>query len=233
MFIFFVLLLGLTFFSCKHEPETVVPQDTIPNPPPPPPEVVCSPDTAYFQNDVYPVILSNCAKSGCHDLNTHAGGVTLISYESIIFTGDVKPGNPGNSELYKKITETDPNDRMPPPPNDPLTSAQISLINTWILQGALNNVCLATQCDSVNVTYANPIKDIVQTNCLGCHSGTNPAYGMGMETYSQMVAVANSGRLMGALRHETGYFGMPKFGNKLSECKIAQFNKWILDGTPQ
>jgi len=57
----------------------------------------------------------------------------------------VAPGNPNDSYIVIKVEGTDPRlqgNRMPDdaPTSQPfLTSGQIQIIRTWILQGALNN----------------------------------------------------------------------------------------------
>ena len=223
----------LTFSFCRHKPDT---SGIIPPPPPPRPPVNCSADTVYFQNDVLPMFISTCAKSDCHDgLSYHLGKliIPLLDYSTINIPGNIITGNPDSSKIYKRITSTDTAVRMPRIPDPPLTTEQINLIYKWILQGALNNICESTNCDSINITYTNPIKSIVQSHCLGCHSGPVPANGMSMENYSALVDIANSGRLMGAIRHDSGYFAMPKLGGQLSVCHIAQFQQWINLGTPQ
>ena len=105
-------------------------------------------------------------------------------------------------------------------------------IGTWITQGALDNRCDSAGCDTINVTYTNTIAPILQTYCLGCHSGPNPSYSINLSTYNGVVGVAESNRLMGALRQETGFFAMPKNASKLSDCQIAQFQKWINTNEP-
>ncbi|MFN0173556.1 MAG: hypothetical protein ACKVU0_02820 [Saprospiraceae bacterium] len=39
------------------------------------------------------------------------------------------------------ILETDPGDRMPPPPKSALPQAQIDLFKKWLAQGAQKNAC--------------------------------------------------------------------------------------------
>lgn len=34
------------------------------------------------------------------------------------------------------------------------------------------------------------------------------------------------------ITHSNGYSAMPKNGNKLSQCNIAQFKRWIDQGMP-
>jgi mono/diheme cytochrome c family protein len=142
----------------------------------------------------------------------------------------VSPFDPQGSKLYT-VLFVNPDETMPP--NNPFSLAQKSIIYWWIAQGAYNNKCDSAGCDSANVTYTASINPIVSSWCIGCHGGSNPSNGLSLETYSDVVACAKSNRLMGSLRHETGYYAMPKGGEMLSICEINLFQKWIDLGEPQ
>lgn len=191
----------------------------------------CDPDTVYFQNEIFPLIISSCATTDCHDKLTDEQEVLLIDYASIIEYGDIKPGDPGDSKLYEKIIDTDPEDRMPPSPEDPLSNVYKNLIKKWIEQGALNNSC-DEDCDTTSVTFSGTIWPIIELNCFGCHSGPQPTGGINLVDYNSIVVQANNGKLFGAVNHNAGFAAMPKNAPKLSDCKIEQIKIWIEDGTP-
>lgn len=194
----------------------------------------CDPDSVYFETDVLPILISNCAKSGCHDAASHQEGVILTTYQNVMNTAEVEPFDLDDSELYEVITESDPDDRMPPPPNNKLTAEQISIIAKWINQGALNITCNANAggCDTANVTYSGTIAPILQTYCTGCHSGATPSAGINLDVYGGVVAVGATGQLVGAITHSAGYTPMPLGGNMLPACEISQITKWVNDGMP-
>ncbi len=192
----------------------------------------CDPDTVYFQNSVLPLLVSNCATSGCHNAQSHQEGVILTDYASIIQTGEVKPGNPNNSKLYKVLFGGDKReDIMPPPPAAPFDAAQKKIIYDWISQGALNNSC-SGGCDTLNVTFSGTVWPLMQTWCTGCHTGSNAGGNIHIENYNDVVAIANNGKLMGTITHTSGFSAMPKNADKLSDCQIAEIRIWIEDGTP-
>jgi len=197
----------------------------------PPPTSTCSTDSVYFQQQVLPIFISNCAMSGCHDNASRQDGITLTSYQGII-SGGIRANNPGNSKVYRVITTTDPDDRMPRPPKNPLSQEQIDLIKKWIMQGAKNNSCVNASCDTANVTYSSSIKQIISNKCQGCHSSSNPAGSYDFSTYAGIKARVNDGKLWGAVNHVSGYSPMPKNGNKLSTCELAKIKKWIDAGAP-
>lgn len=195
--------------------------------------IQCDPDTVYFQNEILPLLNSTCGTIGCHDPGSAQDGVILTDYASIIRTADVRPGNPEDSDLYEVLVETDPDKRMPPPPKQPLSADQIAKIEKWILQGAKNNACESNNCDTTTVTFSGQIWPVIQNSCLGCHSGSNPSGGLLLTNHSQIVAAANSGRLLGSIKHESGFSPMPQNLPQLNDCVITQFQKWINDGTPE
>lgn len=216
------LVMGAVLFACTHEA-------TSPNSANNPPtfSASCSADTAYFVNEVLPIITSNCAMSGCHDAATRAEGVQLTSYSTIIKY--VKAGNATGSKLYKVIIEPNPGDRMPPPPRSPLTAAQIAKIQKWINQGAKNNSC-ASACDANVFTFSASIKPMLDTKCVGCHSATSPGGNINLSTYAAVRTVALNGKLYGSIAHQPGFSAMPKNGTKLSDCEITQVQRWIAAG---
>lgn len=229
----FYLMAGMLMISCTHEPEDMaVPNDNNDNGDNDTSNVVeCDPDTVYFNNDILPILQSSCGTMGCHDAETATEGVVLTNYDDIINTGDIEPGQPDNSEIYELITEEEEDERMPPPPNDRLSADKIEKIRTWIAQGAKNNHCTETDCDTTNVTYASQVSVIIGNNCLGCHDQATANGGIVLESYDQVAALANDGTIQGVIHAQQGYPQMPP-NNPLSDCKKTIIDKWIENGTP-
>lgn len=218
--------------SCKHYPIEVDdnPVDTIP----PPPDdtltgVPCDSNIIYFDQQILPILISNCAMEGCHNAASHEDGVVLDSYENVMSTGDIKPFDLGDSELYEVITESDPDDRMPPPPSSALSADQISLIAAWIQQGAKDLECDpdAGGCDTSAVSFSAYVFPVVQNFCLGCHGSVNPSGGVNLSNYQSVSALAQDGRLYGSIAHAAGYSPMPQGASKLSDCRIQKIKAWI------
>lgn len=218
----------LCFFiigSCKHE-ITIFPPDVTTSVGDS--TTTCDPSNIYFQQQVLPILVSNCAQSGCHDNNSHREGVILTSYNSTMSTGGVRPGNPSNSKLYRIIS----NNEMPPKGYTDLTQSQKDIIYNWILQGAENLVCENICGDTVNVTYSLSIKPIIANKCQGCHSGTSPQGGIDLSTYTGVQTQTNNGKLWGSVNWSAGFVTMPQGGAKLSTCELTQIHKWITMGAP-
>ncbi|MBI5856425.1 MAG: hypothetical protein HZB42_02145 [Sphingobacteriales bacterium] len=225
--LFFFAAIVLALYACRHE--ILNPNSGSGNTGGgiPPATSSCSPDTAYFVNDIMPIIASNCTMSGCHDVASHADGVVLTNYTNVFRY--VKPGNAGDSKLYKVLIKTG-NERMPPPPSPALTSAQIALIQKWINQGAYNNNCIG-RCDTAIFTFSGAVKPIMDGKCTGCHNPSNLGGNIDLSTYTAVRTVALNGKLYGSVAQQPGYSPMPKNGIKLSDCEIKQIQKWITAGS--
>lgn len=210
-----VMVAVLVISSCRHEPE-LPPDGTLTE--------IC------FESEVQPIINSNCAVSGCHD-GSDGDLPVLITYNDIM--REVKAGDPGDSEIYEVITENPGSeDFMPPSPRTPLTSEQIAIIETWILEGAKNTTCATTECDSVNVTYSTTISGIMNSHCTGCHGAVSPSAGLNLSSHAAVANAVTGLNLMDHVNHANGYSPMPPSGIKLSQCSLAQLNKWISEGMP-
>lgn len=183
-----------------------------------------------FERDILPVLASSCGIAGCHDAITATGEKILTNYASIAGNPDlVRPYQPLESNLIKvvKLLRND-EDAMPPSPYDPLSQTQIDSIYNWIAKGALDEDCRYL-CDTVDpVSYSGDIVPIIQNNCLGCHSGASPEGGISLESYSNVLTVANNGKLMPAV-NRTGPSPMPP-AFSLSGCLIRIIEMWITEG---
>lgn len=226
------LLLLFSSAACKHDPLI----DPIGLGPidPTTSGAVCSPDTVYFQNQVLPILISNCTKSGCHNAQDREKGVVLDSYQNLMSTVEkVSSTDWKKNELMEVILETDPDDRMPRPPSLPLTSTQINLLSTWIKQGALNNSCNenSDQCDTTANTYSLFVKPLILAKCQGCHSGSAPQGNISLTTHASVRTVALNGKLYASLTRQSTW--MPKGGAKLDNCSLAKLQVWIDSGAPE
>lgn len=190
--------------------------------------VECDPNKVYFENHVLPILLSNCAMSGCHDEASKKEGVILTNYDDVM--REVKAGNADGSELYEVLVKTN-DDIMPPAPASPLSADQINTIKTWINDGAQNNYC-SSDCDTTNLMYTTNIQNIITTNCVGCHQAPNPSAGIDLSTYSGVAAIAANGMLNGVVTSAANFSPMPPSG-PMNDCNISAITKWVNAGYPE
>ena len=199
-------------------------------PPAPVGNITCSPDTVYFKQSILPLMLSNCAMSGCHDAISKREGVQLTDYTSIMKT--VRTGDPSNSSLYRSISGGGES-RMPPAPAKPFDATTLALVSKWIKQGAKNNSCDASalNCVTTNISYAAIVAPILKQNCTGCHSGTSPSGAIDLSTYTNLTKYISNGKLYGSIAHSPGFVPMPSATASLSVCEIGQIKSWIDGGS--
>jgi len=196
----------------------------------------CDPDTVYFERDLLPLLSSVCAQPGCHDV-TAADNIRLDSYDAVIASDIIKLDKPDESELYEVMIDSDPGNRMPPPPYDAISSDQAQLVLKWIEQDAQNLYC-DEMCDTTDITYSVTIwEEIIQKHCLGCHNEQSAGGGIYLENYEDVKAAAEIpagqyGSLLGVITYDPSNSPMPVNQDKLSDCMITQITKWIENGTP-
>ena len=109
---------GFLFESCKHKTDFDELADV------------------SYSGSIAPIIISNCAFSGCHG-DSLTASIKLTTYATLM-NGGIESGSPQKSELYQKL-KTLGDDIMPKKPYNELTEKQIQLIYVWIGQGAKNN----------------------------------------------------------------------------------------------
>jgi hypothetical protein len=91
-----------------------------------------------FARQIAPILQAKCL--GCHSAEKAKGGYRMHTFDALMTPGKSKeppitPGKPEQSELFKRITSTDPDERMPQK-DDPLPNEQIEAIREWITAGA-------------------------------------------------------------------------------------------------
>ncbi len=94
----------------------------------------------YFIEKVQPILSAKCYS--CHGSQKQKGDYRLDQPESILKGGksgdvSVKPGDPGQSHLVRRILLPSENDdAMPPSGKEPLSADEIMTIVTWVKDGA-------------------------------------------------------------------------------------------------
>jgi hypothetical protein len=184
----------------------------------------CEDNVIYFENEVLPIFISNCAISGCHDAQSAEDGVVLVDYTTI--RRKMTPGDPNDSEYYTVLLDTESDELMPRDPKTgkgfSLPAEQINTIKTWIEQGAKNNYC--DECDTTSYTYSGTIKLIVDQNCASssaCH-GAGTQYG-DFTTYSGLVSRVNNQQVQ---KRAIVDKNMPPAG-ALPDCELLLIKNWI------
>jgi len=88
----------------------------------------------------------------------------------------------------------------------------------------------ATTCVTTNMSYQANIVPILQNNCFVCHSQAANLGSVTLEGYTSLMQFVNNGKLLGAIKHESGFSPMPQNAPALDACNIAKIEQWITDG---
>jgi hypothetical protein len=107
--------------------------------------IVASPlkatDTVDFNRDIRPILSRNCA--ACHgpDEKKREAALRLDMRDTATALHDghraITPGDPKQSELVRRVSSDDADERMPPPSTGKrLTAQEIDRLSRWIAQGA-------------------------------------------------------------------------------------------------
>lgn len=113
--LFALLLLFIPALSaCHYDNETVLYG----------PEIDCSQVSARFSADVFPIIQSKCAYSGCHDAGA-AGEVSLTSYNLVL-------RNASRIRTAAVVTKIMPK-------TGSITATELAQLKCWLDSGAPDN----------------------------------------------------------------------------------------------
>ena len=146
-----ILLSAIFIASCGDEGDTPedttgmtdVLQPTTPSetPPPPvedpPPDEVVEEAGVSFQEDIQPIIASECAIAGCHAA-PGAAGLDLSNYDTFKKGGNTAPGFIAGDGKGSHVVKRIDGGGMPLG-RPPLDGDQIQLFIDWIDEGAENN----------------------------------------------------------------------------------------------
>jgi hypothetical protein len=87
-------------------------------------------------------------------------------------------------------------------------------------------------CDTTSApTYLVNIQPIIAKECSSCHSSSSPSAGLSLVSYENVTSAVNFNHLMDHITEQSGYSVMPQSG-KMSDCKIALIQKWVINGMP-
>jgi hypothetical protein len=90
----------------------------------------------------------------------------------------------------------------------------------------------STECITADMSYQNDIVPIISSNCYVCHSAIANTGNITLEGYTEIKKYVDSGQLMGAINHASGFKPMPEDAPKLNDCLISKIDSWIAAGAP-
>ena len=103
--------------------------------------IAAAADTSiHFNKDIRPIFAEHCV--ACHGGVKQAGGLSFVYRDNVLSGGEsgqpaVVPGDVEASYLVDRVTDPDPESRMPPAEHGPPLSAdEIERLKKWIAEGA-------------------------------------------------------------------------------------------------
>jgi hypothetical protein len=194
-----------------------------------------------FEADILPIFTNSCAISGCHDGN---GESDLILNSYLDISHSVIPGYPYKSKVYKAITATTGENKMPP--DQPLSLENRTLIRIWIEQGARLTICPENSSNNGggggDDSYVNPracftrdILPVLVSRCAttDCHDAVTHQEGYIFTSYTSTMSAVRPGNISDSKIYEVitkagGEDKMPPAGNsQLTVSEIDSIAAWI------
>ena len=187
-------------------------------------------DSVYFANDVLPILLKNCAISGCHNERDKTEGIVLTSYHNVM---DKENHLVNTNEIKKSkllsVLNGESYHIMPPPDYPPLSNNEVQMIEKWILQGALNNY-QPNLAAIENPSFIQDIKPIIDLYCIRCHAGNEAPANLNLEMEMQITMIANNGDLIDALKGTNNLKRMPSKSSPLPLHLQKTIENWVKNG---
>jgi hypothetical protein len=90
------------------------------------------PKKVDFAHDILPLLKARCA--ACHTNGKYKGSFSLDTRADILKKKAVVPGKSADSEIIRRVTSTDKDERMPQK-GEPLSAKEVDLLRAWIDQG--------------------------------------------------------------------------------------------------
>lgn len=112
--------------------------------------------------------------------------------------------------------------------------ALLALITASILTGCFydneEELYPGNTCVTDNMSYSSNVLPIIQDNCYSCHNQAGNQGGVTLEGYAAFKVYIDNGKLLGAIKHETGSPPMPQNEPQLLQCQIDKIEAWVNQG---
>jgi mono/diheme cytochrome c family protein len=202
-----------------------------------------APAPVDFTHDVAPILERACLR--CHKPGNAKGRLNVATLEDMLRGGDtgpsVVPGQSAESPLFTRLTATDDDPRMPPPPAAPLTDAEMLILRAWIDQGAIAPRAAAAP-PAATADAFTPVHELFATQCVRCHGPDRQEKGLRLDTRHGTLRGGEAGAVVvpgqpddsKLLQRLTGRIEprMPYQEAPLDPAQIALVQSWIAAGAP-
>ncbi|PQO41323.1 DUF1553 domain-containing protein [Blastopirellula marina] len=88
-----------------------------------------------FEQEIAPLLSQRCVS--CHSPNIKKGELSLATPDDLLNNGFVVPGDPAGSYLLEVVVPADDQPAAMPKSGEPLTKAEVDLLQRWVAEGAV------------------------------------------------------------------------------------------------
>ncbi len=85
-------------------------------------------------------------------------------------------------------------------------------------------------CDTANLSYQADIAPILDRNCYSCHAANVNNGNVTLDSYATLQPYVRNGKLIGSIRHDSGFKAMPQNAPQIGTCDLAKIEQWVTDG---
>jgi len=89
-----------------------------------------------------------------------------------------------------------------------------------------------SDCPAIEATYQSHISGIIDSECAGCHSGNNPAAGLALTNYDQVVAAVSYSGLTHRIQLPLSDPDVMPPNGGLDACELDAILNWVESGSP-
>ena len=89
-----------------------------------------------------------------------------------------------------------------------------------------------SDCPTIEATYQSHIAEIVDSECAGCHSGSDPSGGLSLTNYDQVVAAVSYNGLADRIQLPMSDTDVMTPNGGLNACELAAILDWVENGSP-
>ncbi len=146
-----------------------------------------------FEMEIKPIIESACLH--CHNETKSEGDLRLDSFATATAQREggpaIVPGDAAKSTFYTHTVLPAGDAQIMPPEGDPLDDSQTNRLKAWIEEGAIwpEATKLVVQ---PRIDFVKNVQPILETNCVSCHSGSDPEGGFDLSTHQSALESGNS-----------------------------------------
>ena len=87
-------------------------------------------------------------------------------------------------------------------------------------------------CDSVKGAFSAEVLPLINAKCRSCHNASFSQGGINLEGFNNIKNVTVNGKLLEAIKHQSGVSPMPQSSPKLNDCDIKAVEDWKNAGAP-